>query len=254
MARSFVSRASERISPSLRPSGSAHDRINVGETERLVSLAAGGWLLYDGLKQGSLPGLGLAVLGGALAARGLTGHCPVYSAIAIDSTGSHGRLAAVAAGRGFKITRAVTINRSPEALYRHWLQFENLPRFMDHLISVQCDGDRSHWVARGPAGLQIEWDADIVSNETNRLIAWRSLEGSEVSTAGSVHFMPLPHNRGTEVRVTLKYDPPGGKLGGWIAWAFGEDPDQQIREDLRRFKQILEMGETPTVQGQPAGR
>jgi len=219
-----------------------------------VSLAAGGWLLYSGLRQGNLPGLGLAALGGALATRGLTGHCGLYQAMDIDSAGPHGRLSAVAAGRGFKITRAVTINRSPEALYRHWLQLENLPHFMGHLISVKCNGDRSHWVARGPAGMRVEWDADVVSNEPNQLISWRSLEGSEVATAGAVHFTSLPHNRGTEVRVTLKYDPPGGKLGGWIAWAFGEDPGQQIREDLRRFKQKMEASETPTVQGQSSGQ
>jgi len=210
--------------------------------------------MCHGLRQGSLPGLGLAILGGALTNRGLTGHCAAYAALDVDGTGPHGRLAAVRAGQGFKVTQAVTINRSPEILYRYWRQFENLPEFMDHLVSVTGAGNRTHWIAKGPAGSKVEWDAEIVTDEPGRLIAWRSLEGSEVATAGSVHFTALSHNRGTEVRVSLKYDPPAGKLGAWVAWVFGEDPRSQIREDMRRFKQRLEAGETPAVQGQPTGR
>src|SRR5438093_1363742 len=109
-------------------------------------------------------------------------------------------------------------------------------------------------VKRGPAGLKVEWDAEIINEEPNRLIAWRSLEGSQVSTAGSVQFNPAPGGRGTEVVVTLKYDPPGGKLGSWLAWLFGEEPSLQVRDDLRRFKQLAEAEEVPTTQGQPSCR
>jgi uncharacterized membrane protein len=125
---------------------------------------------------------------------------------------------------------------------------------MSHLKSVQKEGSRSHWVAKAPAGLSAEWDAEIVNDKPGRLIAWRSLEGSEVRTAGSVHFNPTPDGRGAEVLVELKYDPPGGKLGTWLAWLFGEDPGRQIREDLERFKGMMEGGEASAVRGQVAGR
>jgi len=143
--------------------------------------------------------------------------------------------------------------RRAQELYVMWRDFENLPRFMSHLKSVKTYGNRSHWVADGPTG-PVEWDADIVNDEPNRLIAWRSLQESQVATAGAVHFTPLGHDRGTEVLVELKYDPPGGKLGSWLAWLFGQEPGQQIREDLRRFKQLMEAGEVPSTKGQSSCR
>jgi uncharacterized membrane protein len=238
----------------MRAKGSADDGVNVGEMERIASLVGGGWLLFEGLRHGNLAGLGLAALGGGLAYRGLSGHCSVYAALDVNGAEHHGRLAAVAAGEGVKIVRATTINRSPEVLYQRWRNLENLPQWMGHVVSVKSEGDRSHWVARGPAGMQVSWDAEIVTDEPNRLIAWRSLEGSQIATAGSVRFTPLAHDRGTEVHVALKYDPPAGKLGSWLAWVFGEEPGQQIRSDLRRFKQQMEAGECPTVKGQSSGR
>src|SRR5205807_5768354 len=115
------------------------------------------------------------------------------------------------------VEKTVTINRPAAVLFRMWSNFETLPRFMQHLVSVKVDGKRSHWVARGPAGTTVEWDAEIVNNVPDRLIAWRSLEGSTVDTVGSVRFVDAPGGRGTEVHVELKYDPPGGKLGSWVA-------------------------------------
>src|SRR5262249_11960290 len=135
------------------------------------------------------------------------------------------------------------INRTAEDVYRAWHDLENLPRFMSHLRSVRKDGNRSRWVAKAPAGMSAEWDAQIVNDKPGRLIAWRSLEGSEVRTAGSVHFNPTRDGRGTEVLVELKYDPPGGKLGTWLAWLFGEEPGRQVREDLQRFKEMMESGQ-----------
>lgn len=236
-----------------RAGGSARDEENVAETERWLSLIGGGLLAIYGLSRNNLPGVGLALAGGGLIHRGLTGHCTLYSALHI-STKAHGRAAAVGAGRGVKIVRATTILKPANELYAHWRDFDTLPRFMRHLVSIQVDGLRSHWVAHAPAGMTVEWDAEIVTDEPGRLIAWRSLSGSQIATAGSVHFASLPHDRGTEVRVTLKYDPPGGQLGSWLAWVFGEEPGQQIREDLRRFKQWMEAGEFATVEGQPACR
>jgi uncharacterized membrane protein len=152
------------------------------------------------------------------------------------------------------VSRAVTINRSAEDLFKFWRNFENLPRFMTGLVSVRAEGKRSHWVARGPLGTHAEWDAEIITEESNRLIGWRSLEGSEVATAGSVHFNPAPGGRGTEVRVEMKYEPPAGKVGALIAKLFGEDPARQIQEDLRRFKQLMETGEIPTAQAPLSNR
>jgi uncharacterized membrane protein len=234
--------------------GSAQAGVNVSEAERWLSLAGGGLLALGGLSRGSVEGLVAAGLGGALLYRGLTGHCPMYQTLGVSTAEGHGKAAAVAAGHGFKVEKAVTINRPAEELYRTWRNFDGLPRFMRHLVSVKSEGNRSHWVARGPAGTTVEWDAEVVNDQPGRLIAWRSLEGSRVSTAGSVHYDPAPGGRGTEVRVSLKYDPPGGKLGSWLAWLFGEEPGQQVQEDLRHFKQLTEAGEIPTTEGQPACR
>jgi len=234
-------------------SGGAANGTNVGELERALSTVGGSLLTGIGLRRRTPLGWTLAALGGALVYRGIGGRCHLYDALGVNTAQPHSRspVASVAAGHGFKVIECTAVNRPAEQLYELWRDFDGLPRFMSHLVSVRQDGTHSHWIARGPAGLTVEWDAEIINQEPGRLIAWRSLEGSQVRTAGSVHFMPLPGDRGTEVRVTLKYDPPAGKLGGWLAWLFGADPGRQIREDLRRFKALAEAGEIPTTQGQP---
>ena len=149
----------------------------------------------------------------------------------------------------------LAINRSPEDLYRFWHDFQNLPRFMKHLKTVMITDDRrSHWVAEGPAGTTVEWDAEIIEDRINEAISWRSLEGSEVSHTGSIDFKRAPGKGGTFVTVKMEYRPPGGTLGSTIAWLFGEEPNQTIKADLRRFKQLMETGEVVTTEGQPAGR
>ncbi len=149
----------------------------------------------------------------------------------------------------------MTIDKAPEELYRFWRNFENLPRFMQHLQSVTVmDSIHSHWVANAPAGTSVEWNAEIINDRPNQLIAWRSVGDSQIGNAGSVHFTPAPGNRGTEVKVVLEYDPPAGRIGSLIAKLFGEEPNQQVREDLRHFKEIMETGEIPTTKGQPAAR
>ncbi|MDT5296371.1 MAG: hypothetical protein QOJ76_3251, partial [Acidobacteriota bacterium] len=161
----------------------------------------------------------------------------------------------VPAERGTKVEKSVIINRPAEELYRFWRNFENLPHFMNHLESVRVTGgDRSHWVAKAPAGTTVEWEAEIYNEKENELIAWRTLEGADVDSAGSVRFEKATGGRGTVVRVSLKYDPPGGKLGSLVARLFGENPDQQIDEDLGRFKQLMETGDIITTEGQPSGR
>ena len=140
--------------------------------------------------------------------------------------------------------RSVTINRPLEEVYAFWRHFENLPRFMRHLVSVTETGDRrSHWVAKAPAGKAVEWDAEMTQDLPNELIAWRSLPGSKVYNAGDVRFVRAPGGRGTEVRVTIEYDPPFGKLGSKVAMLWREEPGQQVADDLRHFKQVMETGE-----------
>lgn len=149
---------------------------------------------------------------------------------------------------------AITINASPDAVYNAWRDFERLPMFMYHLESVSpLDDRRSHWVAKAPAGTTVEWDAEIADDVPGQRIAWRSVEGSSVDNTGSVQFRLAPGGQGTEVYVELQYSPPGGALGSAIAKVFGEEPNQQIRDDVRRFKQIVETGEVARSDGSPLG-
>ena len=154
-----------------------------------------------------------------------------------------------------RVRKSIQINRSPVEVYKFWRDFQNLPRFTSNLESVQLISDRrSHWVATGPAGRRIQWDAEIVEDHENQLIAWRSLEGADVEHYGSVRFEAAPGDRGTFIKVEILYSPPVGVLGTTVAKLFGRAPDQQVHEDLLHLKQILETGEIITTEGQPAGR
>ena len=223
--------------------------VNVGRTERLVSGVAGLALGLYSLRRKRLRGMLLPVAG-TLLSRAVTGRCAINRAIGRNSAlydEPSSPVTTVGRGDGIRVEQAVTINRPREEIYRFWRNFENLPRFMDHLESVRVlDEQRSHWVAKGPAGTRIEWDAEIHNELPNDLIAWRSLPGSEVDHAGSVHFDQV-HDGATQVRVILRYSPPGGKAGAAVARLFGEEPSQQVAEDLRRFKQVMEAGEPAAV-------
>lgn len=153
------------------------------------------------------------------------------------------RLDAKVASR-VRVTKTLTTRASVEEVYRFWRDFENLPRFMAHLESVVVNGERrSRWTAKGPGGKTVSWDAEITDDRPNERIAWRSLPGAGVPNRGEVRFLPAPGGRGTELRVDLAYDPPGGILGASLAKLFGREPGQQIEGDLRRFKQVMEVGE-----------
>lgn len=153
------------------------------------------------------------------------------------------------------VSKAATIGKPPSEIYAYWRRLENLPRFMDHLESVTEQGEGvSHWVAKAPAGTTVAWDAKITEERDGELIAWRSLDGAQIPNTGEVRFVEAPAGRGTEVHVQLSYDPPAGAVGAAFAKLFGEEPDQQVREDLRRFKRVMETGEIPTTEGQPSGR
>lgn len=143
------------------------------------------------------------------------------------------------------VTRTITIARPPEDVYAFWRNFENLPRFMQNLESVRVTDDtRSHWVVNGPVGKDVEWDAEIVQDRPNELISWRTTgPDDDVRHSGTVSFQPAASSRSTEVRVELVYDPPGGKVGATVAKLFGDEPGQQIEEDLERFRNVLEGGD-----------
>jgi uncharacterized membrane protein len=218
------------------------NETNVADAERVLSVIGGSALAAYGLKTRSVGGLVLAALGGGLVLRGATGRCPVYEAFGVTTADEHqGQQVSVPYGKGIRVEKSVTINATPEALYNFWRDFQNLPRFMHNLESVTVhDSKRSHWVAKGPAKIKAEWEAEIINEVPNELIGWRSVEGSRVDNAGSVHFSPATGGRGTEVKVVLRYDPPGGVFGAAVSKLLGEDPGHQIQEDLRRLKMLIE--------------
>ena len=223
--------------------------VNVGATERWLSVLAGAGLIAMGLNRRRLAGA-LVPTGGALLLRGLTGRCPVNQVLGRNTVEEDdfedefdSPVASVHRGEGIRVDRSVTINRPADELYRYWRNFENLPLFMENVDSVTLlDDFRSHWVVNGPAGVHFEWDAEIHNEKENELIAWRSLDG-EVNHAGSVLFRPAPGGRSTEVRVELRYEPPAGAIGAAVAKLLGDDPAHQVGEDLRRFKDVMEAGE-----------
>ncbi len=186
------------------------------------------------------------LLGAVAAVMGVT-------ALDVASATSETRLAR--RGRTVRVVRSLAINRSPADCYALWRRLDELPRFMHRLESVRVlDDRRSHWVARGPAGTIAEWDAELVRDVPGSLLVWRSLDGGDVEARGSVRFTPRPGDRGTIVRVAMESAPPAGKLGAFVARLFAVAPEQQVKEDLRRFKQLLETGEIPTTEGQPSCR
>lgn len=217
-------------------------RQNISDNERWGSIAAGVGLLALSLRHRSLL---LGAIGASLAYRGASGHCQMYEMLGIDTSRARRRQRStgVRAQHGARVDESIIIRRAPRDLFDFWRNFENLPSVMQHLQSVEAIGtSRTHWVAHGPLGATVAWDAEIVNERPNEMIAWRSVRGSEVDTAGSVHFEPTPDGFGTRVRVELKYDPPGGKVIAAVARLLGEDPRAQIRADLVRLKRLMEEG------------
>jgi len=251
MASSYDGIASSERWENLRRHRDQGD-ASVGKTERLVSGLAGVALVVLSLRKRRLRPILLPVATG-LIARALTGRGPTTRALS-RFTRREGRderdsaVASVGRGQRTKVEQSVTINRPVVEVYRFWRNFENLPRFMDHLESVTViDDTRSHWVAKGPAGTRVEWDAVIHHEFDDELIAWRSLPGSEINTAGSVHFTPSADGTGTEIRVVLSYEPPAGKVGVAFAKLLGEEPSKQVADDLRRLKQVMDAGDAGTA-------
>ncbi|XGV98549.1 MAG: SRPBCC family protein [Leptolyngbya sp. BL-A-14] len=217
----------------------------VGDSERWASVIGGSALVLFGLQQRSLRGVLTAIAGGGLAYHGLQGEKSLPDAVG----------EAVGLNKVIRVEKTVSINRSVEDLYAYWHNFEQLPTFMKHIQSITViDPRRSHWVAKAPMGQSIEWDADIIDDRPNELIAWASVEGADVDHSGFVRFKSAPADRGTEVKVVIEYNPPGGVLGAALAKLFGEEPEQQIGDELNRFKQLMEAGEIATTEGQSSCR
>ncbi|MDQ6701074.1 MAG: DUF2892 domain-containing protein [Acidobacteriota bacterium] len=229
---------------------------NVGAIERGASIMAGSLLIYHGIRRRSKLGLAMGLAGVACVRRGITGFCYTYQALGFRTAErGQGEHISVPYELGVRVDRAITVNRPRADVYRFWRNLDNLPKFMDHLDCVKTvDDRRSHWVAKAPAGRKMEWDAEIINEVENELIGWRSLPGADVDNAGSVRFADAGGDRGTEVRVSLQYNPPAGVIGALFAKLFGEEPGQQIENDLRHFKRILETGELPTSKGQSSAR
>jgi uncharacterized membrane protein len=232
--------------------------VNVGESERIVSVAAGALSALMGLRRGSLPGLLVAGVGGALIYRGVTGHCAAYQSLGLDTANGDDaeQTEQELNERGIKIAQSMLISRPAEELYNFWRNFENLPRIMTHLESVKnMEGGRSHWVAKMQSlgGKRLEWDAEITADEPNQSIAWRSLPGADVDHTGDIRFEKALGDRGTIVGIRMNYLPPAGRIGHWVASLAGNNPKRVIGEDLRNFKRLIEVGEILTIIGQPHG-
>ena len=243
------------------PLGGAHDQPNVAMPERLVTGIAGAALTTFAItSKRDLGGAALALAGGYLLYRAASGYCPGYAMLRTgagtnsSTPNTDSPSAIIPHGQGIKVEKSFTIGKPASELFAFWRNFENLPRFMGHLESVTVqDNTHSHWVAKAPFGKTVEWDAEIINEIPDELIAWRSTDNADIPNTGSVSFKTAPAGRGTILKVNLEYNPPAGTLGAFVARLFGEEPAQQVADDLRRFKSLMEAGEIPTVEGQPQG-
>jgi uncharacterized membrane protein len=226
---------------------------NISTAERIIGGVVGIGLIGLGLKQRSTPGMLAGVIsGGAALAMAAAGYCPVHDALGINTARKGTADPADFYDDGIHVEVRYTIAKPAAELFAFWRNFENLPRFMNHLKSVTCAGpNRSHWVAKGPAGVEVEWDAEIINEEPDRLISWRTIGKADVDSAGTVRFLE-GREGGTEVHVNMDYIPPVGRVGKALAKIFGDDPQRMIEEDMARFKQLMETGEAARI-GQSQG-
>jgi uncharacterized membrane protein len=222
---------------------------SVDQIQRWGALAAAAAVIGYGVSRRSVPGLLMAAGAAPLAYRGVTGRWPAACESLVSSSGDTRR--ALSGRRGIRVRESVRLECPIDEVYRFWSRLENLPTFMENLAEVtDLGGGRSHWVARGPGGFRVEWDAEIINQIQNKVLAWKSLPGGDVVSAGSVTFEPARGtDSGTQLTVTLQYEPPAGQFGKLVASAFGREPSQTIREDLRRLKQLLEAGEIAKAAG-----
>jgi uncharacterized membrane protein len=239
-------------------SASTFDRAHQpssGGLERWGAFAVAAAMIGYGVSRRTATGWCLAASAAPLVYRGATGRWPPGMAALVAPRGDTRE--ALGGPRGLYFRESIRLECPIEEVYGFWRRLENLPTFMENIVSVaDLGGGRSQWVARGPADMPFEWQAEIINEIPNKLLAWKSLPGGDVVSAGSVAFEPARGDRGTQLTVTLQYAPPAGRIGSFVASLFGREPSQTIREDLRRLKQLLEAGEIAKAAGSrgvPAG-
>jgi len=249
-AARFEPPATSRTTPDFDVAMDQHQRARQSSESNSINwlpVVGGGLLAGMGLGRGRDDGLLMTLLGGGLIYWGLSRGIASLPSIPGTSHAPDGE-------RSVRVEKVVTINRTPDEVYAAWRDVESLPSIMSHLESVtRTDDGLTHWVAKAPLGRTVEWDAEIINDATGRVISWRSVEGSQIDNVGAVHFHEAPGGRGTELRVRIEYNPPAGAIGATVAKLFGEEPGQQVSDDLRRFKSLMETGEVPTVDGQSRG-
>lgn len=231
----------------ITPLMSGTSQVNVGKSERVLSAAGGALLSVLAMRRPAPSSLALLFSGAYLIYRGVSGNCYINSFLSRDTSSK--------LGTSVDILKTVTIHKPVEEIYAFWRQLENLPRFMKHLVQVQQLSDKkSHWEANLPLGnTNIKWDAIIVEEEPNQKISWRSVPGASIDNSGEVRFRKAPGNKGTEVQIALTYRPPLGEIGEGISKLLNQVFAQMIKEDIRRFKQLMETGEVATSNAQPTG-
>lgn len=223
---------------------------NMAGWDRALSVGAGAALLAYGWRHRFMRGAA-ASTGISLVARGVTGFCPAYAATGIRSRRDTPEQA-LSGRRGIHLRDGITIARPPGAVFRFWRNLDNLPLVITGLERIEpLDDERSRWTFRGPAGALVHWDAVTINVVPDELIAWKSLPGADVASAGSVTFK-ASRRGGTDVTVSMQYAPPAGRLGSAVAWMVGWAPASELREDLRQLKRMLEYGETSAADGRPA--
>jgi len=211
---------------------------NVGLAGRLIPVIGGAALALYGLRRRDWTGFALALLGGGLVLRGLKRSAEAEER-GMPST------------QGLSLDETITIDQSPEELYRFWRNLDNLPRFLTHLDSVRSTGgSRSRWVARGPSGTSVTWDADMITDKPNEEIGWCSLPGSEIATQGRVRFRRARSGRGTDLHVLLLFEPPLGQQAMPVGTRFGRSAQQEFRDDLAHLKAVLEGSPGPWTERQ----
>jgi uncharacterized membrane protein len=226
----------------------AAGRVNIGEVERWGSAIAGGLMMMHGLDRGSFRGLALAVMGGALVYRGATGHCPAYAALNIDTSGKHRADADEHVHDGILLKHTMTINRTPMEVYEFVRDPANHHRYMEHVQSVEASEDGTfHWAIEGPLGSTWRFRSRHINEVPGHIVAWKTLPGGDIESAGAIRLEPSWDGRGTEVTMEINFEPPAGTLGMALARLFGHDPDAQVVGNLGRLKDLLEAGEVPPI-------
>ena len=216
------------------------DKKMTSESRMFYGLAGGALLVY-GISRRSWLRNPLILLGADLLSYGASGH-HLYEALGIaNGHANRHEGTRIPHQLGVQVRRSIHVNAPPRKAYEFVRDFENLPRFMDHVKNVsKKDDKRSHWVVKAPAGTQVEWDAEIINDLPGELIAWRSINNPDIDSAGSVRFEPAMQDDCTVIRVSMQYLPPAGILGATVAKLFGEEPDRQLKDDLGRLKMALE--------------